>query len=223
MNETRLPIFDPNAPVEDTNTASRLVLEGIELHWARLLDRESWFGLAHALRAGTEYDLTTSGFHVAVRTMLLGLTGERRRITWPATWQQHVKQAVLAWLSRESEFSYPPEGWRWCVERWLDRKLGYVRMDTEEVQVYQSACPHISAGGNHNPRLCIDYLTRMDRRGYSEVDYLVSRAHAYIMSAVQSGAETYERAHRLEEAGHQVIGLLQEALNVMNREGGSDG
>ncbi len=210
------PLSDPDAPVEDTEHVSRLVLQGIELHWTQLLAEEGWHGLAHAFQANASEHPITSGFRVAVSTMLLGLTGERRRISWPATWQQHVKQAVLQRMGHEMQ----PNGLRWRLFMWLRPKLGRVRMATEEVQVYQSACPHISAGGKHNPQLCIDYLHRMQGRGYDGADFLLSQAHAILSCALEpvmppdQPFDAFRQAQDLDGAARRVLELLQEAMDA---------
>lgn len=208
--------FDPDALME-METTSRLVLEGIQLFWGQLLTQEGWHGLAQSLRPDGGPDIRNHAFYVAVRTMLLGLTDERRRISYPATWQQHLKQALFLRLGHNVDLGSR----RWRFRNWVQRKLGRVRLTTEEVQVYQSACPHISAGGNHNPQLCIAYLSRMDQRGYRESDYLVSKARAALELGLEGGLATQhplERMERLEGVAHTATDMLEAALEAMGRE-----
>ena len=210
----------PDMPMDDVEHTSRLVLEGIQLHWGRVLEQEGWHGLAQSLRAKVDQSLHSMAFCVSVRTMLLGLTDVRRHVEWPATWQQHLKQRTLRWLGRESPFPWPPDGWRWCVERWLHRKLGNVRMASEDVQVYRSACPHISAGGNHHPQLCIDYFHRMQGRGYDGADFLLSQAHAVLFEALEpvlppdQPFDAFRQTQALDSAARRVLELLREAMEA---------
>ena len=201
-------------PVEDIDTTGCLVLRGIELHWAQLLTEEGWHGLAYELSADTGQDFRRHAFYVSVRTMMLGLTDERHVIKWPRDWKQHLKQAVINRMSRKDVV------WWWRLRRWLRWWLGPVLHEQEEVQVYKSACPHINAGGNHNPRMCIDYLSRMDQRGYLESDYLVSKAHAILSCALEpvmspgQPFDAFAMTQGLDSAARKVLELLREAMDA---------
>lgn len=221
----RIP--SPDEIMESDST--RLVLERIRLTCAEEFTTEAWYGMVQSLGVDAWADQRAFAIALRASTHILGLADQRRRIHWPATWQDHLRKDFLHWLASkgwvtEADRDDPPTGWRRTFWQWVYKhvhhRLRAVKYTTEEVQVYKSACPHIDAAtSQHGTHFCIAYLTRLDQRGYRKSDYLVSKARALLVAALEAERDLYGgHSLRVMDAARHAVDMLEETLEAMGKE-----
>ena len=144
-------LMDPrcmNDPVVEAPMVTKRVLEKVRLNVAERLSKVQLAGLAAALRAEVIEEHLTHSILAHFQTFLLGanfhtvLLEEEVVIPVPATWWDHLKEAIL---HRMLDRNYRRTDW-------LTKRIKYVELTkkvTKHEKVATHLCPHVVVPGDH--------------------------------------------------------------------------
>ena len=137
-----------NDPVAEAPMITKRVLEKVQLNVGERLDKVRLHALASSLRGKLLEEHLTHSILVHFQTFLLGgnfkdvYLEEEVKIPVPATWWDHLKEAVLhRMLDR---------GYR--RTDWLTKQIKYIELTkkvTKHEKVATHLCPHVAVPGDH--------------------------------------------------------------------------